>query len=242
MRLDDELVDAVDALAAQMGTDRTDLIARGLRRELLYEGRREFVYVLLDAGGDVRYVGRSCEPYKRLREHVAQARVGGSAKEAWLAQSIAVGHVPRLVIIDDAPSGAEIAELEAEWIEHFAASGRLTNGTRAGVASGERAARGSVRMHIVVSDDLLARIDDALPDGVSRAHFIRRAIESALPSSWPLDQPRATVAVPGRKAAPRASPSVAAAAKQPASAAPSRPDYAAERQARLNAGKERGKR
>lgn len=128
LRLDADLIDAADALAAAIGTDRTELIARGLRRELLHEGGREFIYVLRDEAGEVRYVGRSSDPYRRLREHIAAARAGGtSAKEAWLAGLLAKGGSPRLAIIDDGDAD-EIAELEAAWIEHFHDGGKLTNG------------------------------------------------------------------------------------------------------------------
>jgi len=181
LRLDADLIAAADSLAAALGTDRTDLIARGLRRELLYEGGREFVYVLLDEVGEVRYVGRSRDPYKRLRAHVADARAGGkSAKEAWLAELLGNGHAPRLAIIDDAEPGEAVASCEAAWIVHFAAGGRLTNGTSAGVAPRERKKAGFVRPISFRWDEaFIGRIDVARGD-VPRSTFVRAAVERAL--------------------------------------------------------------
>lgn len=156
LRLDDELIDAADALAVAVGVDRTELISRGLRRELLYEGQREFVYVLLDAEKRVRYVGRSRDPYKRLREHLAAAKAGGSsAKETWLAEMLRDGGKPTLAIIDDAEPGEEIRELEAYWIDYFqkagvdVETGALTNGLRAGVAPEPHRARVGMEMDVI---------------------------------------------------------------------------------------------
>jgi Arc/MetJ-type ribon-helix-helix transcriptional regulator len=38
----------------------------------------------------------------------------------------------------------------------------------------------SKRIHVVMPDELVARIDAALADGQSRGHYIRRAVERAL--------------------------------------------------------------
>lgn len=181
LRLDADLVAAADALAAATGIDRTELVARGLRRELLYEGGREFIYVLSDESGEVRYVGRSRDPYKRLREHIAAARAGGqSAKEAWLAAMLAEGQAPSMAIIDDAEPGEAVAMLEADWIMHFAEGGRLTNGVSAGIASGLRRV-GKRRQIGMIDESLLDAIDaDAERRGETRRAWIERTSRAAL--------------------------------------------------------------
>lgn len=194
LRLEEDLVAAVDHLAQATGTDRTELIARGLRRELLYDGQREFIYVLLDADRHVRYVGRARDPYKRLREHVAGARAGGSsAKERWLSEMLAAGSFPQLAIIDDAAGGDDIQELEALWIDHFK-SDTLTNGilygARAGVAPGPRKQSGSTMVRI--PDELRDKID-AVRGDVPRERWVRRQLETlfSVPNSKPTLRERA---------------------------------------------------
>lgn len=36
-------------------------------------GRRFFVYFLSDARGELLYIGRSCQPVQRLKDHIAEA-------------------------------------------------------------------------------------------------------------------------------------------------------------------------
>jgi hypothetical protein len=176
VRLDDDLIDAIDALAAATRTDRTELMARGLRRELLHDGRREFIYVLLDESGEVRYVGRSRDPFGRLRPHLADAKVGGTDKQTWLADMIAAGHVPQLAIVDDAEPGQDVAALETDWIERFADGGRLTNGVRAGVASTPRRT-GHLKQVGQFDERLLELIDEqAAILGQSRRTYMERLL------------------------------------------------------------------
>lgn len=178
LRLDKELLDATDALADAMGIARTELIERGLRRELLYDGKREFIYVLTDADMCVRYVGRSQDPYRRLREHVAAAKAGGAtAKERWLADLLADGKMPHLVVVDDAQPGDAIRQLEAEWIAYFDTHDRLTNtAVVGGVAKGVHRL-GMTQIAVRVEDDLLDLIERAR-GRTKREPWIRAALES----------------------------------------------------------------
>jgi Arc/MetJ family transcription regulator len=178
LRLDRDLLDATDALADAMGIARTELIERGLRRELLHDGKREFVYVLVDPDRCVRYVGRSRDPHRRLREHIAAAKAGGAtAKERWLADLLADNRRPCLVIIDDAEPGEAVRQLEAEWIEHFKAHDTLTNDVAGGVAHGLDLG-GIKQIRVRVDDDLLARIERAR-GLVPREPWMRRALDKA---------------------------------------------------------------
>jgi hypothetical protein len=154
LQLGGDLLAAVDNLAKATGLDRMELIARTLRRELLYDGRREFIYVLMDTGDCVRYVGRARDPRKRLGEHIVAAKAGGtSAKERWLAGMLAAGTFPRAVVIDDAPSGEAICDRESYWIEHFRSAGKLTNGPASAVvkAPSARRTRAITRRDVIVS-------------------------------------------------------------------------------------------
>jgi predicted transcriptional regulator len=181
LRLDEDLIKAATELASALGIDRTELISRGLRRELLYDGSREFIYVLLDAANKVRYVGRSRDPYGRLRAHLASARAGGvSSKEQWLSSMLEANQSPGMAIVDDAEPGAPIRDLEAAWIERFRESDSLTNGVAGGVAKEERHA-GRTNTSIYISDDLLERIDaDCKLTNRSRSNWFAVAAEAAL--------------------------------------------------------------
>jgi excinuclease UvrABC nuclease subunit len=52
-------------------------------------GRRFFVYFLSDATGELLYVGRSCQPVQRLKNHIAEAsnpdNMEATRKALWLA-------------------------------------------------------------------------------------------------------------------------------------------------------------
>lgn len=183
LRLDDDLVLAADALATSIGTDRTELVSRGLRRELLYDGAREFIYVLLDQERTVRYVGRSRDPHNRLRQHLAEARMQTrSAKERWIAEMAAAGLEPTVVIIDDAEPGEPVAELEREWIDRLKSS-VLTNGIHAGVVRGRLQAVSKSRS-IRFPDDLDARMKAAAEaDRRSLSSWVIVACEQALTAS-----------------------------------------------------------
>lgn len=182
LRLDNDLIQAVDDLAEAMGTDRTELIARGLRRELLFDGGREFIYVLIDGDRCVRYVGRARDPYKRLREHIAAARAGGSsAKERWLADMLSTGALPQLAVIDDAPKN-EIRDLESVWIDHFKVAGKLTNGVRGPIAGVLRyPKRTGMKNFGMLDEALMDRVDaEAKRLGQTRRLVTERALEREL--------------------------------------------------------------
>lgn len=81
------------------------------------------IYALVDPDSQkVRYVGRSHNPEKRLRQHMATAKDIGTLKEEWLYFLKLEGKKPLLVILEEVPwQGAEEAELW--WIFHYYDSG-----------------------------------------------------------------------------------------------------------------------
>lgn len=214
VRLDGPLLEAVDALARSIGADRTEVISRGLRRELLHESGREFIYVLLDPTWVVRYVGRSRDPFARFREHLDSAVEPGSTKERWIAELLAEGAQPRMAIIDDAQAGEEVREVELFWIEHFRGEGKLTNAVVGGVSR-----VGGVRpVSFRWEEEFIARVDGARGE-MPRSAFVRQCVEERMNG---LDE-LAKGSVPAARAAKsagrlrRSVPVVAAAVAKPCS-------------------------
>jgi hypothetical protein len=88
-----------------------------------------FIYVLIDPRtGEVRYVGKSNDPIRRLQGHLQSARADkpwGVCR--WIRDLAAVGLTPGVVVIDQV-SADEWEPAEVEWIAHFRSAGaRLTN-------------------------------------------------------------------------------------------------------------------
>ena len=92
------------------------------------------IYVLLDPRtSEVRYVGKTCDPQKRLRQHMAEARGKMmSHRAAWVRSLVREGLSPSLVPIEVTTMGAW-QERERWWIAELRAMGcRLVNGTDGG--------------------------------------------------------------------------------------------------------------
>jgi hypothetical protein len=94
-----------------------------------------FIYGLVDPLSDqVRYVGASKNPQKRLLEHLAPSQLKKPIeKNRWLKELLSQGHRPRVIIIEKA-SELEWEEKEKFWIEHFESIGiKLTNQLPGGI-------------------------------------------------------------------------------------------------------------
>lgn len=85
--------------------------------------------------GEIRYIGKSIQPEKRLREHVLSARSGKTEHHAarWLRSLIRNGLEPKLIILMTLPNGEKWGHFE----QFFIASAktmrlRLTNSTDGG--------------------------------------------------------------------------------------------------------------
>lgn len=84
-----------------------------------------YVYVLLDPDTrEIRYVGCSEEPAKRLKSHIQDARlriqresdaIRPSEKDRWMHQLTEAGKMPLLAIVETADRASR-KEVEARWI------------------------------------------------------------------------------------------------------------------------------
>lgn len=95
---------------------------------------RWFIYVLRDPrDGGVRYVGKTTDPKRRVRRHVAES-VGRSFRNArWIQSLTRLGLAPELEVIESG-TGDGHAAAEQSWIEAYRARGaNLTNTARGGI-------------------------------------------------------------------------------------------------------------
>jgi hypothetical protein len=85
--------------------------------------------------GDIRYVGRTIDPARRLRDHLDDSR-HETHKTRWLRIVAEAGRVPTLEVLEVVSPDAW-QEAERRWIAHFAAMGNnLTNSTVGGYGPG----------------------------------------------------------------------------------------------------------
>ena len=93
------------------------------------------IYALKDPRTDfVRYIGRTCDPAKRLGAHLSEAQVNKATllthKDNWLRSLIANGLKPVMDILES--GSGDWAEAERRWIARFRAEGNLINRTDGG--------------------------------------------------------------------------------------------------------------
>ncbi|MDE3230491.1 MAG: GIY-YIG nuclease family protein [Chloroflexota bacterium] len=63
--------------------------------------RTHYIYSLLDPrDGTARYIGRTCDPKRRLSQHCAPERLAQSAKADWVRELRDLGLRPRLRILE----------------------------------------------------------------------------------------------------------------------------------------------
>lgn len=97
------------------------------------KGPFAYIYTISYPAGNVRYVGKSCNPKKRFRRHIQEARkYTTSHKLAWLRSLLNSGLEPIFEIIDKVPI-AQWEEAEKFYISKYKNLGfDLTNGTIGG--------------------------------------------------------------------------------------------------------------
>lgn len=90
------------------------------------------VYRLLDpTTSDVRYVGRTTDPVKRLREHLR--RRGRSHRAKWIASLVRTGLAPVMQVIEWVDTNADANARERHWVARLRAEGAaLVNATDGG--------------------------------------------------------------------------------------------------------------
>lgn len=91
------------------------------------------IYGLREIGSDaIRYVGKSCNPCKRLREHIREANSSDCYKDRWIRKSKGI----ELIELEMALA-SEWQERERYWIQRLRLTGHpLTNTTLGGEGFG----------------------------------------------------------------------------------------------------------
>lgn len=107
-----------------------------------------FIYGLVDPRTQfLRYVGKSADPNRRLKQHIAEARRRQSfATRRWVWHLIGLGLGPELVVLDEAPE-AEINDAECFWIAAMRLAGCALTNIKPG---GDGQPRGYVRPRAAV--------------------------------------------------------------------------------------------
>lgn len=108
-------------------------------RTVAEASRTWFIYVLRDPRtNDIRYVGRTVDPKRRLYMHIWHSRPSGrkpTYKSQWIDGLASEGLEPILDVVEQC-SGAESGQSEIAWIANLRAAGaRLTNLTEGGDGS-----------------------------------------------------------------------------------------------------------
>lgn len=94
---------------------------------------KDLIYGLFcPLAGAVRYIGKTCEPEKRLYAHIYAARADGTWKDRWIAKVLAAGLKPSMVILEEVPEGARWQDAESRWIATALADGWPITNTAAG--------------------------------------------------------------------------------------------------------------
>lgn len=96
------------------------------------------IYSLCHPGtGEIRYIGQSRTPRRRLRAHLSLARSGNDAPVyRWIRKLITNGLAPTIIILQDSFADYGINEAEVSWIAEARARGlRLLNVTAGGEES-----------------------------------------------------------------------------------------------------------
>jgi group I intron endonuclease len=94
---------------------------------------KTYIYTLSDHNGNVRYVGKSDNPKKRLWTHISESKKGfDNYKHRWMRGLLKNENFPILDIIDEVFVD-DWRFWESYWIEQFKAWGfKLTNSTKGG--------------------------------------------------------------------------------------------------------------
>lgn len=95
-----------------------------------------YIYGLLcPLSGEIRYIGKSIDPERRLKGHMSGARTGSYSHHTsrWLRKLERCGLAPEIVILQEVPEGDDWRQAEREWIASAIAAGwPLTNSTVGG--------------------------------------------------------------------------------------------------------------
>lgn len=145
--------------------------------------RSVFIYTLSDSAtpDDVRYVGQSRDPRKRLRGHIDSAKRGERLyRQQWIRAVLAQHRTITQQIVAVANANAEADELEVRYIAHFrnlghrltnlSSGGQGTSGYRPTVEHRAKISRGLMGHRI--SPETKARIAQANRGGTGRRNYV----------------------------------------------------------------------
>jgi hypothetical protein len=92
-----------------------------------------FIYILKDPITlDIKYVGKSDNPFLRLTEHIRKSKYKKTYKNNWINGLLDIGLKPLIEIIEKVPV-SEWSNCEKKWIHYYKNSGcKLTNLTDGG--------------------------------------------------------------------------------------------------------------
>lgn len=95
---------------------------------------KTFIYALIDPDTqEVRYVGKSDKPEKRLKRHLGMFEPKSTHKQNWIRSLLVNGKSPIIKILEE----VELSvwnDAEKRWIKHYKDMGaRLTNTTEGGM-------------------------------------------------------------------------------------------------------------
>lgn len=151
----------------------------------------DYIYALLCPKGEIRYIGKTNNPPRRLQKHIHLAASGKHQYHAarWIRSLLRRGEQPHLEIVCEVPEGESWVGYEVEAIREFRAEGhRLTNSTAGGEGvvgvSPEARAKGVEKARLIKSTpEYKARVGAAL----SKAHSspeMRAKKSEALQIAW----------------------------------------------------------
>lgn len=95
-----------------------------------------YIYGLLcPLSGEIRYIGKSIDPERRVKGHMSAARAGSYSHHTsrWLRKLDRCGLAPEIVVLQEVPEGDDWRQVERGWIASAIAEGwPLTNSTAGG--------------------------------------------------------------------------------------------------------------
>lgn len=94
-----------------------------------------YIYALLCPSGNIRYIGKTNDPTKRLRRHISRAKYHETKSHAanWIRSLLRDGKKPELRILEELDDSADWVSREIALIEEHRKAGHdLTNATAGG--------------------------------------------------------------------------------------------------------------
>lgn len=130
---------------------------------------RTSIYVLEDADGSARYVGKTKQrPYRRLSQHLHKALNGGRThRDCWIAKLVKSGFCPVIRVVETVEGNGSKAE--CKWIASYRDKGaKLTNATDGGegtlgakLSESTRRKMSKARTGVVFSEERRRKISEA---------------------------------------------------------------------------------